>query len=298
VHYWGEGKAIEENLCREQGVQMVRPLPGNRWKRWLQLQRDLSRQASIRKPSAVFLMGGFSSFALGTWAARKGISIHLFEQNAIPGRVNRLLSLFAKTAHLTFPLKKYRFFCRQQHLSGNPVRESLAKAGEPEYDLLVFGGSQGAASLNQQLPALLGDELKVLHLCGPGRREEAQKAYGPRENLQILESHPNIPDLLRQTRWVISRAGATSLSEMAASGVAAIAVPLPTAKDNHQHFNAQHLESMNAIHILDQREMDGKASWLNELLKDDNQRKTLAANFKTSGLADIDGQKALKLLEL
>jgi UDP-N-acetylglucosamine--N-acetylmuramyl-(pentapeptide) pyrophosphoryl-undecaprenol N-acetylglucosamine transferase len=211
VTYWGEGKRIEVSLCEEQKIDMMRPSAGSRAKRWYSLQKLMNQQAKKAEPTAVLLFGGFSSFALGTWAVRKRVPIHLFEQNTVPGRVNRLLSLFARSVHLTFPLKKYSLGSKEQHLTGNPVRPPVARTAEPKFDVLILGGSQGAASLNQRLPALLDSSFKVCHVCGPGRESEVIKAYPHLKNVTIFESHSNVPELLSQCRWVISRAGATSL---------------------------------------------------------------------------------------
>jgi UDP-N-acetylglucosamine--N-acetylmuramyl-(pentapeptide) pyrophosphoryl-undecaprenol N-acetylglucosamine transferase len=247
---------------------------------------------------AVLLFGGFSSFALGTWAIRKRVPIHLFEQNTVPGRVNRLLSYFAESAYLTFPLKKYSLGRKKQSLTGNPVRPPMASISDPKYDILILGGSQGAASLNQRLPVLLDPKFKICHVCGPGREGEVNKSYPNLENVTVVESHPNIPELLSQSRWVVSRAGATSLSEMAAAGTATLTVPLPTAKDDHQRYNAEVLRDQDAVEMLLEHEFEVKKDWLNELLKDSRRAKELKKNILASGLADVKGVRALSSLNL
>lgn len=298
VTYWGEGKKIEENLCEQQSIVMQRPKDGSRWKRWKQLLSSMKQHAKDQPPLACLLFGGFSSFALGSWALLHRCPYHLFEQNAIPGRVNRLLSFKAQTAFLTFPLQKYRFFCKNQHLSGNPVRSAPSKSEARSHDLLILGGSQGAKALNQTLPQQLSRDLKVIHLCGPNRKSEAETAWQGNKNVDIVESSPDVPALLGQCRWVITRAGATSLSEIAAIGIATIAVPYPHAKDDHQRANAEHLEKKQALLILDENSIDTKRQWLHDTLNDTSLQLQLENSSLHSGLADIEAQRALELLKL
>ena len=298
VRYWGEGKKIEEDLCAAQKIQLLRPPLGSRGKRWLKLQGMMSALARHRKPDLVLLCGGFSSLALGSWAILHRVKIHLFEQNTVPGRVNRLLSFFASSAILTFPLCKTTLHCPQK-LLGNPVRQPLARAAVAEWDILILGGSQGASALNQRLPKILDASFKVLHICGPGRLAEAREAWKGRESsVELRESDPNIPACLAKSRWVISRSGATSLSEMAAAGSAVICVPFPFAKDDHQRFNAEELEKIGAALILGENEFESKMKWLNDILRDESARSKCAKGILQSGLADVGGQKALLELKL
>ena len=99
-------------------------------------------------------------------------------------------------------------------------------------DLLILGGSQGAKSLNCELPKLITQPLKVMHICGPERKDECSKAWGESSfegEVDILESHPNIPQLLSESKWTISRAGATSICEMVGAKVGCICT-LPIRK--------------------------------------------------------------------
>jgi UDP-N-acetylglucosamine--N-acetylmuramyl-(pentapeptide) pyrophosphoryl-undecaprenol N-acetylglucosamine transferase len=298
VKYWGEGKKVEESLCQAQNITMSRPAPGSRWRRLKELHHMMSRQAREHQPELALLCGGFSSLALGTWCLFHRIPFHLFEQNTVPGRVNRLLSIFATSAVLTFPLCKYKLRCPQQIL-GNPVRPPLNNVSKTEWDILILGGSQGAMALNQHLPKFIGPEYKVLHICGPGRLQEATEAWKNKTSqVEIRESDPNIPNILARCRWVITRSGATSLSEMAAAGSSVICVPYPHAKDDHQHYNAQALSKNKAAFVLTEAEIESKATWLNELLQNQEAQALSSKGMRSSGLADINGEKALKALNL
>lgn len=297
VRYWGEGKAIEENLAAAQKVSLKRPQPGSRWKRLKQLWSLLSRQAKESPPEACLCCGGFSSFAMGSWALLHRIPYHLFEQNAIPGRVNRLLAPFSKSCHLTFPLQQTRLRAGQVHHSGNPVRKIEHDPENKIRDVLILGGSQGAKSLNCELPKLLERPLKVTHVCGPGRKDECKASWHESPcDVEILESHPDIPSLLAGSRWTISRAGATSICEMVGANVACIVVPYPYAKDDHQRANARYLESKGAAHVLEEAAFALKKSWLNALLQDDAAREQSINGLQQAGLEDREGLKAIELI--
>lgn len=294
VQYFGEGKSIEQHLSQDHNIDLKRPTSGSRFARFLKLKAKFNAQRKINPPGFVLLFGGFSSFALGSWALMHGIPIFLFEQNAIPGRVNRFLSWFAKGALLTFPLQGPPLRCKM-HLTGNPVRPNIHRTGEG-WDLLVLGGSQGALALNRTLPKLLPKDIRILHLCGPGRIKEASDAYGSRKNVDIRESDRDVPGLLSKSRWVISRAGATSLSEIVSAKVAAITVPYPFAKDNHQRANAKHLQAMGACEWIEEADLQKKKERIWTLLKDDQQREEMIEAQGESNIADIHGQRAMEVL--
>jgi len=299
VNYWGEGKAIEENLAQAQQVTLLRPKQGSRWKRLRQLWSMLNHAAGENKPHFILCCGGFSSFALGSWAYFNGVPFHLFEQNAIPGRVNRLLARFSKSCFLTFPLQTHPLKAAKVERTGNPVRKIKTDPTLKVRDLLILGGSQGAKSLNCDLPELIKGQLKVLHICGPGRTSECEAAWRQstfKGDVEIQESHPDIPALLASSRWTISRAGATSICEMVGAKVGCIVVPYPYAKDDHQRANARYLESVGAAFILEETDFSSRVDWLNEMLCDEPARLKCIAGLDQAGLHDCEGLKAIQLL--
>lgn len=294
VHYFGEGKTIEKHLSHDHGVELQRPAEGSRFERFFKLKTKFNQQRKINSPSFVLLFGGFSSFALGIWALMHGIPIFLFEQNAYAGRVNRFLSWFAQGAFLSFPLSGPSLRCKT-YLTGNPVRAALHRSGEG-WDVLVLGGSQGALALNKTLPPLIPSHLKVLHLCGPGRKDEALASYQHHDQVEVRESDSDVPGLLSKSRWVITRAGATSLSEIVASGVGTIAVPYPYAKDDHQRANANHLKAVGACEVFEETDLAERGDQLVALLQNEERQKEIVEAQGDSKLADIHGQRAIEIL--
>ena len=215
------------------------------------------------RPRLVLGMGGFVAGpgGLAAWLLRCPLLIH--EQNAIPGLTNRVLALLAKRVLEAFPgtfAKRYS----AAH-TGNPIRAELSHVSPPHqrfagrigaYRLLVLGGSQGAARLNAIVPAALADiadvlQIEVRHQCGARHLETTRVAYKSR-NLDV-ELLPFIDDMADAYAWadlVIGRAGAMTVCELAAVGVAAILVPFPYAVDDHQSANARLLADVDAAVMI------------------------------------------------
>ncbi|MBF0243699.1 MAG: UDP-N-acetylglucosamine--N-acetylmuramyl-(pentapeptide) pyrophosphoryl-undecaprenol N-acetylglucosamine transferase [Planctomycetes bacterium] len=297
--HWGEGKAIEESLCLAQGVPLIRPASGGRrWLRLLWLWREMWRRNRENKPSACLLFGGFSSFALGLYALCRGIPVFIFEQNAIPGRTNRLLAPFARCVFLSFAEAAERFPGRVRSVhTGNPVRKPGAY-GPPDLDLLILGGSQGARFLNETLPRLLPKGLRLIHVCGPGKMSATRAVYteeGLLEGAELIEEHSDIPALIARSRWVISRAGATSMAEICSLRAALIAVPYPHAKDDHQRANARALACAGAALIVEEERPPSREEMI-EILSGEQVRLDLCRRMAETELADIEAQRSLREL--
>lgn len=220
-----------------------------------------------RKPCAVLGMGGFVSGPGGlmAWLLRRPLLIH--EQNAIPGMTNRMLAKLANIIMQAFPDS---FKTEAVHV-GNPVRREIASLPSPEQRmknrtgplrLLVFGGSLGASRLNEVVPQVLAkmpeeSRPEVIHQAGPKNLEQARANYS---NLKIqAKIEPYIDDMAASYAWadiVICRAGAMTIAELAAAGVASILVPYPFAVDDHQTANARYLSKQDAALLLPQSELD------------------------------------------
>ena len=234
------------------------------------------------RPGCVVGMGGYVAGPAGmaAWLLRKPLLIH--EQNAVAGTTNRMLSRFAKRILAGFP----GAFDRHLEVSviGNPLRNELLQAGAAatyDYDgrrplqLLVLGGSLGAAPLNEVMPGMVrrlardGDNLlQIWHQAGEAHCEGLQQRYGVLlgENVRVSAF---IEDMAAAYQWadlVLCRAGALTVSELAVMGRPAILVPLPQAIDDHQTLNARTLVARGAAVSLLQGQLD--AYMLGNLLRD------------------------------
>ena len=279
VFWLGNPDGFEARVVPGHGFPMERisihGLRGNGMLRWLTAPFKLSIalfQVLIillrKRPRIVLGMGGFVSGPGGLMARVMGIPLVIHEQNAVPGMTNRWLARWASRVAEAFPGSFDA--SRRASLTGNPVRQELTRLETPALRLsdrtgplrlLVLGGSQGARVFNEMLPGALailntGKRPLVQHQAGEGKAEETARAY--REAGVEAEVMPFIEDMGAAYAWadlLVCRAGALTIAEVAAVGVAAILVPYPHAVDDHQTKNARHLVDAGAALLLPQSEM-------------------------------------------
>ena len=243
---------------------------GSCWKSFLAARR-IFRQ---RKPDAVLAMGGFTS-APPAWVGKDlGARAFLHESNTIPGRANRLLARFVDEAFVGFPEAAARLKARKITPTGTPVRLGFAPdARRPLPDpacraalgldaecptVLVVGGSQGAHGINEMilsaLPLLAGKPWQWLHLTGARDLERVKAAYAARGLRAVVKPFLAEMELaLGAATAAVSRAGASSLAELAAVRLPALLVPFPAAADNHQFYNARAFEATGAARLFEQK---------------------------------------------
>lgn len=253
------------------------------------------------KPDVVLGMGGFASGpgGLAAWILRKKLILH--EQNAIPGMTNKILAHFTANILTGFPNPNYIY-------AGNPVREDIATLPPPQkrlaqrsgaIRLLIIGGSQGALSFNQIIPrslSLFSKEKRptIWHQAGKRHLITAQKAY---QDAGIDASVDDfIPDMAKAYQWadlVIARAGASTVSELAAVGVASILIPFPYAADDHQTANANFLVTANAARLLPHKDFTAESLHknLSALLSDRSLLLKMAENAR--GMCKLDAAEVV-----
>ena len=249
-----------------------------------------------RRPDAVLAMGGFTS-APPIFAAKFcGAKTFLHESNTIPGRANRLLARFVDTAFIGFPETAARLHAKQTLVTGTPVRPQFSQSAihNPQSAItlgldsnlpviLVVGGSQGARGLNElvlsALPLLENRDWQFLHLTGVNDFENVKSAYAANGIKAVVKPFLAEMDLaLGAATAGISRSGASSLAEMAAMRLPSLLVPLPTAADNHQYFNALAFEKTGAAKLLEQKSSPEKvAALLAEIVSDEAVRQKIQA---------------------
>ncbi len=237
---------------------------------------DAWRAISTRRPSVVIGVGGFASGPVVALAWLRRVPTLLLEQNAFPGATNRLLARVVDAAAVNFE-EALRFFPRTGFVAGNPVRSEFFVPDEEEANdehassqpqsaarVLIVGGSQGAHAINMAMVAAAsglaatGLDLAITHQTGlrdvDGVRDAYERAgVAARVEAFIDEMHHEV----KQADLVVARAGATTLSELAAAGRPAILVPLPTAADDHQRRNAEAFARAGAAVVIEQRVLTG-----------------------------------------
>lgn len=222
------------------------------------------------RPDAVLAMGGFTSAPPILAGKRLGAQTYLHESNTIPGRANRWLSWVVNRAFVGFHSAAERLNNRKITITGTPVRASFKprEAGSCRAELgfdsgrpliVVMGGSQGASGINdlviKSLPTLakVAPNLQWFHLAGPKDSQKVKQAY---ENLKVKavvhSFFCGMEVALGAASAAISRAGASSLAELAAMRIPSVLMPYPDATDDHQLHNARAFAETGAARILKQ----------------------------------------------
>ncbi|MSU59777.1 MAG: UDP-N-acetylglucosamine--N-acetylmuramyl-(pentapeptide) pyrophosphoryl-undecaprenol N-acetylglucosamine transferase, partial [Pedosphaera sp.] len=222
-------------------------------------------------PDAALAMGGFTSAPPVLAARRAGAKTFLHESNTIPGRANRWLARFVDQAFVGFPQAATRLGARETTVTGTPVRTEFrsrdhggcrtALGFDPAKPLvLVMGGSQGASGVNDLVLAALpqiaqrAPDWQWLHLSGPNDLEQVKQAYAARGlKAQVHPFFADMAQALGAADVAVSRAGASSLAEVAAVRVPTVLVPFPHAADDHQLHNARAFAETGAAFLLEQK---------------------------------------------
>ncbi|PKO42891.1 MAG: undecaprenyldiphospho-muramoylpentapeptide beta-N-acetylglucosaminyltransferase [Betaproteobacteria bacterium HGW-Betaproteobacteria-4] len=319
VVWLGNPDGMEARLVPQHGFEMVNlkfaALRGKGILRKLLLPVNLLKgfwqaQKAIRQiqPDVVLGMGGYITFPGGMMAALLGKPLVVHEQNSVAGLANRVLARVADRIVTGFPnvLNKGVWV-------GNPVRPEIAKIAPPAerfadrsgaLRLLVIGGSLGAQALNEMVPrgmALLGasDQPQIVHQAGEKHIEGLKANYAA----VGVQAHcvPFIEDMAGAYEWadlVICRAGALTVAELAATGVASILVPFPHAVDDHQTGNAKFLVHAGGAFLLPQDELTPESIALirnysrGQLLEMAVQARSLAKPDATEEVATICAESA------
>lgn len=239
------------------------------------------------KPDLVIGAGGYVSGPVVRAAARAGVLTAIHEQNAFPGVTNKLLARQVDLVFAAMPDAVQRLGVPEKTLVvGNPVRAEIWQAdraaaraslgiGADRVMILSFGGSLGAQRVNEVVAALARWELdnrNFYHVHATGSIEKEDFARLARQmgidgdgRFVIREYIDDMPRMLAAADLVISRAGASTLAEIAAVGRASVLIPSPNVAENHQYYNALQLEKLGAAVVVEEKELSGEK--LTEIVK-------------------------------
>jgi len=250
------------------------------------------------RPDIVIGVGGYASGPVVLMASLMNVPTLIAEQNALPGFTNRVLSRFVKAAAVTFDEAK-EYFGEKAEITGNPVRaEFFDVLPRPPLDtddavhIFITGGSQGARAINmaiiEALPLLAEekDGLSITHQTGEHDYDKVRATY-----LELgwkVEVKPFIEKMIDEfakADLVITRAGATTVAELAAAGRPALMIPFPFAADDHQRKNAEAIERAGAGRMILQAELTPErlAQELLWLVRDPQQLARMAEASKKLG---------------
>ncbi len=255
------------------------------------------------RPDVGVGVGGYASGAAMWQAAKMGIPILLQEQNGFAGVTNKILKNKASKICVAYEGMERFFPADKIILTGNPVRQNLLKGEKSkmkgEKNLLIIGGSLGARTINEAvkaaLPLLAKSDIHLVWQTGKVYFEKCKEAWtatGSPDNIECLDFLSDMPDRYANADLVISRAGASSISELCLLGKPAILVPSPNVAEDHQTHNAMALVNKDAaVLVKDVEAAERLIPTALELIKDEKRLQTLHENILQ--LAQKDSAKRI-----
>lgn len=299
VHWLATQAGMEHRLVAPSGIQLypidIQGLRGNGLRRLIAAPFKIIKAtlAAMRLMKALDIdvvvgFGGYVAGPGGLAARLLGIKLVIHEQNAIAGMTNRQLARIATTVLQAFPDAFPQ--SSKVRTTGNPVRADILNVSEPALrfaersgtlQVLVIGGSLGAQALNERIPlalaqlAFVDQPIHVRHQCGAKQVDETLARYQSLTNayltFDVVPFVDNMAAAYGSADFIICRAGALTVSEVAAVGLPAVFVPLPHAVDDHQTANARYLTDVDAAILCPQTTMtpDTLAEQLRPLMNRD-----------------------------
>jgi len=237
------------------------------------------------RPKVVIGMGGYVCAPV-LFVAKKMLHIPVFihESNSIAGKTNKFIGNFADGIAVGFEktkddFKKSKFV----FVTGNPVNQAffnVIKTKDSENTVLIYGGSQGAKGINDTVIKMVNDNklsYKIIYATGEKNYLDVKNSIkNPNNNdITVLPYINNMPDMFSKVSLVVARSGALTISELSAANMQAILIPLPTAAENHQEFNARAFEEMGGCTVILEKDLNEKVlnKKITELLKENKKIK-------------------------
>ena len=326
IRFVGSGRPVEHQMLEPTGFEHVvcETFPLNALKRrplrfmrshW-QAYRLACRSIGADRPTAVVGLGGFASVPFALAAKRCGVPCLLLEQNSVPGKANRWLSRWHPVC-LTFEESARHLPARAiSHVTGNPLREEIRQLAVSNHSLplnpptlLVLGGSLGSRQVNDSIlnaVEQLASDLtgwRIVHQTGPEGAEAARECYSKLGIAhEVAPFFADLPVRLATATVAVARAGASTLTELAAVGIPAILIPYPTAADDHQTKNARFFADAQAAVIVTSPDRSFSpievASALKPLLSDTSRLLEMSRAMKTLGKPTATADVAATLTSL
>lgn len=325
----GAERGIEQRILPASGyayrLLATQPLRRSRpWQNWRILAMVPRVFSGLReafhtlKPHVVVGTGGYASAPPLAYAIASRTPAVLQEANAFPGLVTRVLAPHATQIHLGYPeaarhLKPGR--STRVQVYGNPVAISGAASVPQDFEwpagrvLLTTGGSQGARGLNEMLLRELSgatrwpDGVTMVWISGPDHHEAisaAVRGTAWADRIRVVPYVEALGQSLHRASLAISRAGAMSTSELAAAGVPALLVPLPSSAEDHQRINAVALAGVGAARVFEQGSAPVGELWNSvlELLDSESSLQAMAGAMRARGRPDAADRIASDIIEL
>lgn len=271
-------------------------LVASSYKKCIQLLKDF-------KPDIVMGFGGYVTFPVLQAAKKLKIKTFLHEQNSIVGKANRFVSSGIDLVAVSFlsTMKQFKN-AKKVIYSGNPCGENALttkeiKPSEIGLDnkkklVIVVAGSLGSSSMNEKLKEFLRlskkSDYQVLYITGKKHYDEFVAGTRFGSNIKVLPYLDNLSGLMRNADLIVTRAGASTMSEILALSLPAIFIPSPYVANNHQYYNAKEIVDNNAGIMVQEEDLNGKDLFtlVNELFQDKQRYEIIKMNLKNLGRTD------------
>jgi len=252
------------------------------------------------QPDLIFGVGGYVTGPVLLAGKSLGIPIAIHEQNSVPGLANRLAGSLADRVFISLPCQP-EFDPKKTVQTGNPVRKEILAAAQKEHvpaqvpTLLVLGGSQGAHRLNmlmlEAMEILVGEhkEAQLIHQSGQADAMSVREGYARIGiKAEVSAFVRDMAHVYGQADLVVSRAGATTLAELAVMGLPALLIPFPYAADDHQTKNGKYYENGGGCKVLPEAELTGEilAGEISQYLQNLEELHNMSANMKTMAMPE------------
>ena len=237
----------------------------------IKAQKECKKLISEFKPDIVIGVGGYVTVPVIIAAHELGIKTFIHEQNSIAGKANKSLIKYTDLIGVSLKSSLNEFPKEKTIFTGNPCSENAIKTekisktkfglSKNKKSVLIVMGSLGAKKVNEfmieALPLFEGKDYEFLYVTGNNDYEETIKHKFP-DNVKIVPYIENLSGLMKDIDLMITRAGASTLSELISLNIPSILIPSPYVPNNHQYKNAMDLVNSKAAYILEEKDLDGK----------------------------------------
>ena len=315
--YIGTEKGLESDLVRREGIPFEaieitgfkRSLSLENVKTVMRFLTGVSKSKKLLKqfkPDVVIGTGGYVCGPVVYAASRLNVPTIIHEQNSVPGLTNKFLSRYVSKVAISFE-ESAQFFPKEKViLTGNPRgSEVVSHIGSKAIQslgidtnkpvVLIFGGSRGAKAINEavlkNIEALKDKPYQVIYITGEVHYQSVKDELdlvGTPPNIIVKPFIHNMPEILPAVDLVVSRAGATTIAELTALGIASILIPSPYVTNNHQEKNAQALVADGAAMMIKESELNGNTllKTIDDIMLDGEKNKMMKEAAKRKGMPD------------
>lgn len=337
IIFIGTGRGLENDLVPRAGYELKkidayginRKINLDNIKRLYKTIKSVSQAKKILqefKPDVVIGTGGYICVAVGQAASKLNIPIILHESNAFPGVAVKLLSKKAQKILVGFEEARERLpKAKKVVVTGTPSKITTKRLSEEQKRekkqeiglksdmpiVLVFGGSQGANSINNSLVGIIENKLnskyQIVWAAGKGNFENIKQELAYKkidinsiENIKILPYIYNMQEIMEMSDLVVCRSGAMTITEIAELGKPAIFIPFPFATENHQEYNAKVLENVNAAKIILDKDLNYSKlnDMINEIINDERVLNEMGNNAHKVAKLNVEDNIYKEILEI